>query len=127
MAYFRCGCVGGGIKSLKLSSSAVACRMAGDGNSRPFVDCNLGVKLSDMIAMGYKSVTVTISKGSNFVTSIAQTGLNAFGVSMGIETKTIKLSAGTKDNIGGRIIFNGGYSGQDGFQEIISVTATFTK
>lgn len=126
VAYFRCGSIGGGGK-LTLSAGAVVCRMAGDDNSRPFCDCNLGVKLSDMIAMGYKSVTVTISKGPNFVTSIAQTSLEAFGVSMGLGTKTINLSEGTKDGIGGRIIFNRGYSGQDGFQEIISVTATFTK
>lgn len=128
MAYFRCGSDRMGDKPipLSLSASAVACRMAGNNDSRPWIDCNLSVKLSDMIAMGYKTVEVYIRKGSSFTTDHTIDSFSAFGVNMGFGTKTIQLADCTQDNIGGRVVFNRGYGGQDGFQEIIYVTATFT-
>ena len=124
MAFVRCGMSDvGKLAPLTLGASAVVCRMAGSSTSNNWFDCVLNVSLSNMKSIGYQRVSVTISK-SSFTTS-GSASFSVFGIPMGLGTKEINLADGTSDNIGGRYSKVRGYSSQDGYQEIINITAVF--
>lgn len=124
VAFVRCGISDvGKLTPLTLGASAIVCRMAGDSTSHNWFDCVLNVSLSIMKSIGYQRVSVTISKSS--YTTSGSTSFSVFGIPMGLGTKVINLADGTSDNIGGRYYNMRGYSSQDGFQEIINITAVF--
>lgn len=120
MAYFRCNSVGGKLKSLTISSFAIACRMAGDTSSHNWMQADIGVPLQTMIDLGFTTVTVNANVTSNISVTV-------FGVDVKSIPATVNLTNGKKDGISGRRLNMRGFGAQDGYQDSISITATFKK